>query len=94
MSKVCINCGREMSRLDKSIKLVFAESHICRNCCDEAEDMLHYLNIADTQFGFKPIEEKFNKMLDKSSYSINIRSMIHDDFNLWKSKVNNSKLVR
>ena len=93
MSKVCINCGREMSRLDKSIKLVFAESHICRNCCDEAEDMLHYLNIADTQFGFKPIEEKFNKMLDKSSYSINIRSMIHDDFNLWKSKVNNSKLV-
>ena len=93
MSKVCINCGREMSRLDKSIKLVFAESHLCRNCSEEAEDMLHYLNVADTQFGFKPIDEKFNKMLDNSSYSIQIRSMIHDDFNLWKSNTNNAKLV-
>ncbi len=93
MSKVCINCGREMSRLDKSIKLVFSESHLCRDCFDEATDMLDYLKIADTQFGFKPIEEKFNKMLDDSSYSIFVRSMIHDDFNLWKCKVNNSKLV-
>ena len=82
-----------MSRLDKSIKLVFAESHLCRNCSEEAEDMLNYLNVADTQFGFKPIEEKFNKMLDNSSYSIQIRSMIHDDFNLWKSNTNNAKLV-
>ena len=82
-----------MSRLDKSIKLVFAESHLCRNCSEEAEDMLHYLNVADTQFGFKPIDEKFNKMLDNSSYSIQIRSMIHDDFNLWKSNTNNAKLV-
>ena len=60
MSKVCINCGRDMSRLDKSIKLYFAESHLCRNCCQEASDMLDYIKIADTQFGFKPIEEKFN----------------------------------
>ena len=93
MSKVCINCGRDMSRLDKSIKLIFAESHLCRNCQDEASEMLDYLNIADTQFGFKPIEEKFNKMLSDSSYNIHVRSMIHDDFNLWKCKVNNSKLV-
>ena len=93
MSKVCINCGREMSRLDKSIKLVFAETHLCRNCDDEASDMLDYLTIADTQFGFKPIEEKFNKMLDESSYGINVRSMIHDDFNLWKCRENKAKLV-
>jgi len=93
MSKVCINCGKEMSRLDKSIKLRFSESHLCRNCSEEAEDMLDFVKNADTQFGFRPIEEKFNKMLDMSSYSTNVRSCIHDDFNIWKSRTNNTKLV-
>ena len=93
MSKVCINCGREMSMLDKSIKLNFAEAHICRNCSEEAEDMLDFIKNSDLQFGIKTVEEKFHNMLDTSSYSTVVRSCIRDEFDLWKSSHMSKKLV-
>ncbi len=80
MARYCDSCGKKMGILDDGYELPHTGLALCDDCGRKVSDLFHELYMADPGDDLEEISKKFEKKLEVTDFSDEMKSFIKKEF--------------